>query len=102
MNAAEWVRERVSSAPRELVDAMVAAAAPYADLPAADGLAEAALALYRRVAAGAGTRADALDLLAADALFTHAFQAQAEMAPDALGEFAECWSGQGRLAEVVP
>ena len=102
MNATEWIRQRVSSAPSELLDAMILAASPHDGLPVAEGLAEAALGLYRRVAASGGTREDALDLLAADALFTHAFQAQAENAPDRADDFTERWSGRGRLAEVTP
>jgi hypothetical protein len=38
--------------------------------------------------AGRGGREDALALLAADALLTHALEAQAELDPDGVAEFA--------------
>jgi hypothetical protein len=75
--------------------------APDADVPVPDVLAGAALALYRRVASGAGGRNDALPLLAADALFTHAFEAQAELDAGGIPALARRWGGSGRLAEVL-
>ncbi len=91
----------MAAAPQPLREAMLAAAAPHDALPAASGLAEAAVDLYRTVATGEGRRHDALALLAADALFTHAFQVQAETSPDRFSEFAEEWSGRRRLAEIL-
>lgn len=101
MNASEWIRLRLAAAPQPLLEAMLAATSPHDGLPTASGLAEAAIDLYRAVAAGEGRRDDALALLAADALFTHAFQVQAEAAPDRFTEFADEWSGHRRLAEVL-
>lgn len=98
--ACSWLRSRVDQAPDALLDRMIAAlpAGDHGDVPRA--LAAAALRLYGEVARGAGGREDALPLLAADALFTHAFQAQAELDPAALdGLVTMCQDG---LREVVP
>jgi hypothetical protein len=76
------------------------AALPPAAASDADALAEAAIQLYASVAERSGGREDALPLLAADALLTHAFQAQAEVAPDALDDFARRWGGAGRMGEI--
>lgn len=98
--AEQWLRERCGSAPAELVDAMVAGLPDDgSDLGAA--LAGGALALYRDVVSREGGREDALTLLAADALFTHSFQAMAESNPESLSDFANRWGGTdllGRLA----
>ena len=81
MTAAElWLRGRGEGVPPALLRSMLEA------LPAEEGfvpeaLAGAALTLYAQVARGTGDRTDALPLLAADALFTHAFEAQAEIDP---------------------
>lgn len=102
MRAGEgWIRERLPQAPPRLVAAMVAALPARAESDA-DALAEGALALLRSVAGGAGGREDALPLLAADALLTHAFQARAEADPDGVEAFAGHWGGAGRLGEVAP
>jgi hypothetical protein len=57
--------------------------------------------LYSQVVEGEGGREDALPLLAADALLTHAFQAQAELDPTSLAEFADRWSARGKLGQVL-
>ncbi|MDB4949206.1 MAG: hypothetical protein JWM27_1855 [Gemmatimonadetes bacterium] len=118
MTAAEtWLRERLSDAPPRLLDAMVAAVrsagaeAGVAVDPAAsvdrddggvpDALAAAALMLYERVLAGSGKREDALPLLAADALMTHALEAQAEIDADGLAGFDERWGAAGKLGEMA-
>lgn len=80
---ATWLTERLASAPEALVDSMVRALPPSTD-PLPDALVEGALRLYGEVARGAGGREDALPLLAADALFTHAFEAQAELDIDGI------------------
>lgn len=101
MRAGEgWIRERLTAAPQRLVERMIDALPEYAATDA-DAFAEAALALYATVLLGSGGRADALPLLAADALLTHAHQACAEADPEALGEFALRWGGAGRLGEVA-
>lgn len=101
MKAGErWIRERLSEAPSRLVEEMIGAL-PETAASDADALAEASLALYGRVLCGEGGRGDALPLLAADALLTHAHQACAEADPNAVDAFARRWGGAGRLAEVI-
>lgn len=98
MSAHRWLRQRVSGAPEPLIAAMLAALPEgLHDVP--EALATGALTLYAQVVRGEGTRADAVPLLAADALFTHAFQAQAEIAPERLSDFAARLNA--RLAEVA-
>lgn len=98
--AADWLRARVPDAPAALQEAMLAALPARAEsIP--DALAEGALELYRRVLRGSGGREDALPLLAADALLTHAFQAQAELDPAGLAALAERWGARGRLGGVA-
>ncbi len=101
MSTAErWLRERFSTAPPPLLDAMVAALPPDAQgVP--DALAAGALHLYRTVGAGQGGRDDALPLLAADALLTHAFGAQAEQAPEGMAALAARWGAGGRLGVLA-
>lgn len=82
------------------MDRMISALAPEDHEQIPRTLAAAALRLYGEVAGGSGGREDALPLLAADALFTHAFQAQAELDPAALDALvADC---QDALREAVP
>lgn len=104
MTAAEaWIRGRLDGAPPALLDAMLAALPADADLPVADALAEGALAIYARLlAGGAGAgKGDALPLLAADALFTHALEAQAETDPDGVAAVAERIGAAGALAGLA-
>ena len=102
MTAAErWLRERLPAAPAALTEAMLAAL-PGEPLEVPEALAAGAAALYRRVVEeGSGGREDALPLLAADALLTHAFQAQAETAPEGLAALAARWGAEGRLGEIA-
>jgi hypothetical protein len=100
VSAAEgWLRERVPDAPPELLATMIAAV-DHGPAPVPDALAAGALALYRRVASGGGGREDALPLLAADALLTHAFEAQAEIDPAGLERLASRWGVHGALGGV--
>ncbi|WP_420126957.1 hypothetical protein [Longimicrobium sp.] len=104
MTAAEaWVRGRLDGAPPALLDAMLAALPADPGLSVADALAEGALAIYAQLlAGGAGARRDdALPLLAADALFTHALQAQAEADPDGVAALAERIGAAGALAGLA-
>lgn len=96
----DWVRTRLAGAPPRLIDEMVSALPRTAETDA-EALAEAALSLYARVVSGTGGREDALPLLAADALLTHAHEACAETDPAALEAFAARWGGAGRLGGVV-
>jgi hypothetical protein len=97
--AERWLRERVPNAPAQLLATMIAALPDGAEtLP--DALASAAVGLYQAVVDGTGGREDALPLLAADALLTHAFQAQAELDANGLAALADRWSARGRFGEV--
>lgn len=99
MTAAEWVRARLADAPPALLDAMVAALPADAQLGIPDALAAGALALYAGLPATGG-RADALPLLAADALFTHALEAQAELDPDGVAALAGRMGAAGALGRL--
>jgi hypothetical protein len=104
VTAAEaWVRGRLAGAPSALVDAMLAALPADDGLPVAEALAQGALAIYAQLLrGGAGAlREDALPLLAADALFTHALQAQAEADPDGVPALAERIGAAGALAGLA-
>lgn len=100
MTAAEWVRGRLEDAPPALLDAMLAALPADAALPVPDALAAGALALYAGLPATGG-REDALPLLAADALFTHALEAQAEADPGGVAALAERMGAAGWLAGLA-
>ena len=99
--AERWLRARHPDTPPALLDAMAAALSPSANGESvADALAAAALSLYERVIHGSGGREDALPLLAADALLTHALEAQAEADPDRLADFAARWGAAGALGRL--
>jgi hypothetical protein len=98
--AALWLRSRTLAAPGPLRDSMLHALAATHESTVPDALAEAAVALYSRVVADRGGRDQALPLLAADALLTHAFEAQAEIDPGGIPTLARRWGGAGRLGMV--
>ena len=99
MSAAErWLRDHVPGAPTALMDTMVGALATDAGEAVPEALAAGALNLYRGLLHGSGGREDALPLLAADALLTHAVQAQAELDPGAVDAFTRRWGAAGALA----
>jgi hypothetical protein len=101
-SAAAWLRARIPAAPPALLAAMLHALDGHDGASTvADALAEAAVRLYARVRDGGGGREDALPLLAADALLTHALQAQAESDPAALADFAQRWGGAGVLGRLA-
>lgn len=100
MTGAAWVRAHLSGAPPELIDAMLAALPADEGLPAAEALAAGALALYAGLPATGG-REDALPLLAADALFTHALEAQAQADPDGVAALAERIGAAGALGSLT-
>ena len=86
---ADWVERHTSEAPAALrtrVQQHVAAADVGWAVP--DALARAAQQALGAVLTHPGDRSVALDLLAADALITLALLAQAQRAPEGLGEFA--------------
>ena len=101
--AEAWVRERLEDAPPALLETMLAALPADADLPVPEALAQGALGLYARLLADGGgvDRRDALPLLAADALFTHALEAQAEIDPDGVPALAERIGAAGALAALA-
>ena len=101
MNGESWILPRFGDAPPHLLDAMVEAVRGQSEATVPATRAAGALALYQAVLSGTGGREDAFPLLVADALLTHAFQAQAELAPEELDAFAEGWGGSGRLAELA-
>lgn len=86
--AGEWLDRRTRRAPA----ALRSRALEYAGAPdparLAEALAEAGRRALDQVVAHPGDRSVALDLLAADALITLALLAEAERAPERLGEFA--------------
>jgi hypothetical protein len=98
--AEEWIRGRLGGAPPALLDTMVAVLPADAALPVPDALAAAALALYARLRGE--SREEALPLLAADALFTHALEAQAEADPDGLAALADRMGAAGALGWMMP
>jgi hypothetical protein len=86
---ADWVERHTNEAPAALrtrLQQHVAAAAAAPTVP--DTLARAAQQALGQVLTHPGDRSVALDLLAADALITLALLAQAQSAPERLGEFA--------------
>lgn len=72
-----WIDQRLAEAPEAVRAAMRRAVAGQPGAPG-EVLARSALAEYGRVLSGTGGREDANPLLIADALLTHAFQAEAE------------------------
>ena len=85
----DWLDQHTSQAPAALrarVREHAEASGVAASLPSA--LAAAGRHALDRVADHPGDRSVALDLLAADALVTLALLAQAQTAPERLGEFA--------------
>ncbi len=100
MSASAWLQEHAAGAPEALL-AEMSGALPSGASSVPVALADAALALYAAVAEGEGGRDAALPLLAADALFTHAFEAQAQLDPGGLAELAERYGARGRLGEVA-
>ncbi len=69
-----WLESRLDGVPPRLAEALRAMSSD----PGAEALAADALAAFERVATGGRRRAGALELLAADALLTYAFEAAAD------------------------
>ena len=101
MNAGrDWVARHLADAPPELLDAMLRAIPESPEPDPSRALALGAIALYSRVARGTGGREDALPLLAADALLTHAFEAKAMEDPTGVQAFALEIGAGGMLGAV--
>ena len=82
-NVISWLASRTPAPPTALAEKMAEAlGAREGEIP--DALAAAAIDELRRVLASDGGRDVAIDLLAADALLTHACEAAAEAGPEAL------------------
>ncbi|MCG8467848.1 MAG: hypothetical protein MJB57_06495 [Gemmatimonadetes bacterium] len=75
--ASVWLDERLSEVPTDLADA-VRALVRTVDIEGPDDLASAALEGFERMAGADDARTGALELLAADALLTYAFEAAAD------------------------
>lgn len=101
MTAAQWLAERAADAPPHLRIAMIDALNVDAGAPIPDALADGALRMYRRVVGGEGGREDAFPLLVADALLTHAFEAQAEMDAAGVMDLARRTGGAGHLGSIA-
>ena len=99
--ARDWLLAQVGSSPPELIEMMLGAMPEIPDQPVAEILVGGAMALYAAVVDGTGGREDALALLAADALFTHAFQAQAEFDPQGLSAYVRLWTEGARLSALL-
>lgn len=100
MTAAEaWVRERLAGSPPALLAAMVAALPADESLSVPEAMAGGAVALLGTLR---GERRDeALPLMAADALLTHALHAQAEADPDGVAALAERIGAAGALGGIA-
>lgn len=85
-----WLAGKISSGPPALRDRVVEHAAAVGDAASPpERISLAAERVLAIVEEHPGDRTIALDLLAADALITLALLAQAEIAPEKLGQFAE-------------
>lgn len=94
-DATHWLSQRVTDAPEQLRARMFAALdMASATAPVHERLALAASDCLMRALRDQASRASALDLLAADALLTHACEAAAEIDSDTLATFAAAWSAQ--------
>jgi hypothetical protein len=93
-DARSWLDARANGAPDRLRERMNQALTGSNEATIADELAAAAESCLRAALKNPSQRASALDLLAADALLTHACEAAAEQGGDALARFAESWNAE--------
>lgn len=100
-DARSWLAERIAGAPPQLRDRMLGAVANVSGGSIQEVLADAAAACLERAMAENVGRASALELLAADALLTHACEAAAEAGSDALAAFAAAWNAD-RFERLLP
>lgn len=99
--AGEWIRGHLGAAPPKLLHAMEMAVEGTDDSPLPEALARGAALLYQAVLDRPGGREEALELLAADALFTHCYQAMAEIEPAGLAAFASRWGGPDGIGGLL-
>lgn len=97
--AEAWIRERLGDAPPALLAAMIAALPADESLSVPEAMAGAAVALLGTL--DGARRDEALPLLAADALLTHAFAAQAETDADGVAALAERFGAAGALGAIA-
>jgi len=76
--ARDWLAVRLDGTPPELAAAVRGLLAASGREPTAERMVEAAIDTFERVPAASQERAIAIDLLAADALLTYAFEAAAD------------------------
>lgn len=102
MTVGDWLTSTALTPPPALAARIGSAIGPRVAAPAAEAprvFMDSALALVDQLASrGCAHRDDAIDLLAADALMTYAFEAASE-APDSIAALAE--EAIGRLAQVA-
>jgi len=95
-----WLKERQAGVPASLAERMRRYVADGPPAPPADRLAQAARAALRAALDRPDERASALDLLAADALITAAFEAAAQDGPAAVDRLAAA-SAPGAIVELL-
>lgn len=96
--AEAWLREHEAGVPPALAAAMRAAVGDEEPVP--EALAAAALRLLEALEGGGERREDAYTLLAADALLTCAFEAQAELDPAGIPGLAERYGPAGGIGAL--
>ena len=100
--ASAWLADRISSAPESLREAMLAALDEVNEAPEIhEHLAQAATVCLERAMSGQTRREKAMDLLAADALMTHACEAAAEPESENIEAFAAAWDA-ARFEQILP
>ena len=99
--AAAWLETRIAEAPESLRKKMLDALAGVDEPTIYDALAAAAADCLKRALADPTDRARAFDLLAADALLTHACEAAAMAGADTLREFTGKWNPD-RFETLLP
>jgi hypothetical protein len=101
-DATNWLAQRVVDAPAQLRARMLTALGTVSDsVPLHERLALAACDCLTRALRDSVSRDSALELLAADALLTHACEAAAELGSDTLTAFAAAW-GAPRFEQLLP
>ena len=91
-DAAAWLAPRIEAAPESLRTRMMSAVTNATGGTVHDLLAAAAADCLKRAMEKPSDRASALDLLAADALLTHACEAAAEQGGETLRQFTSEWN----------
>jgi hypothetical protein len=100
-DARRWLLQRLDGAPGPLRQRMLEELAASDDADVAAALAGAAARCLEQALKAPAERASALDLLAADALLTHACEAAADAGPEALAAFTQAWSPR-RFEALLP